>query len=286
MRNMEEIDRGIIMRCMKKALSKVIGNPPKLIDLMSETVVSLSEEGFPVQVMEGNSLATFDNACEQEHLQVLLMEGHGQLLALGYIVPRVKPASDPPNHRWFRITEAGRRWVESSDPVPEDPQGYLAYLTEQVPQLDPIVRQYVGEAVLTYERRVIFASAVMIGAASEKLIYMLADALLSSIRDHNRKTDLQQAKDNRSLYKMLNLISENVERAKPKKPGGRARPVHEGAESHLFSLQERIRAQRNDAVHPNTAEVTPEGVRLSLSAFPGACKKVYDLMDWLGKNPI
>lgn len=60
----------------------------------------------------------------------------------------------------------------------------------------------------------------------------------------------------------------------------------EGTEQHLLSFFESIRVQRNEAVHPNAAQVTPGKVQLSLSAFPHACQKVYDLIGWLNANPI
>lgn len=62
--------------------------------------------------------------------------------------------------------------------------------------------------------------------------------------------------------------------------------VHEGSEIHLLSLMEAIRVQRNDAVHPATAAVSKRSVWLTLIAFPAACRKVYDLIDWLQANKI
>lgn len=44
--------------------------------------------------------------------------------------------------------------------------------------------------------------------------------------------------------------------------------------------------QRNEAVHPQAGQVTAVTVRLALSAFPTACRKVYDLIDWLRANKV
>jgi hypothetical protein len=62
--------------------------------------------------------------------------------------------------------------------------------------------------------------------------------------------------------------------------------VTEGTEQHLLSFFDSIRVQRNEAVHPNAALVTPSKVQLSLAAFPHACQKVYDLIGWLDANRI
>lgn len=59
----------------------------------------------------------------------------------------------------------------------------------------------------------------------------------------------------------------------------------DGALTHLSSLFEAIRVQRNDAVHPNTAAVNEDSVRLSYDAFPHATEKAETLRAWFGKNP-
>jgi hypothetical protein len=59
----------------------------------------------------------------------------------------------------------------------------------------------------------------------------------------------------------------------------------DGAELHLMSLFESIRVQRNDAVHPKTANVNEESVRFSYDAFPGALQKAEALRKWFDDNP-
>ena len=82
----------------------------------------------------------------------------------------------------------------------------------------------------------------------------------------------------RGLYRLLECIGKHVEAVK------QARAVFDGAESHLMSLFESIRVQRNDAVHPKTASVNEDSVRLSYNAFPRAIRKAEELRDWFQKN--
>jgi hypothetical protein len=291
---MSKINRSIVLRCMRKALHKIntsriergISNsePPRYQQLLANTLAELAAEGFSIE--RGNDqYYTTSLMLGDSPLGILLTEGYGQLLSFGYIVSKPKPPQAPdPN--WFYITEAGQQWASGSTPVPEDQQGYLEALITLVPNVDDVIRQYVQEALVTYGRQAFFASAVMIGAASEKAVYLLMDALHGAVRDPQKQKSVQDAINLRRLPTMFNLLSQYIKQAKTLKGVG-AMPysVHEGADTHLLSLQEAIRVQRNDAVHPQVGQVNHATVLLTLAAFPYACKKIYDLIDWFTANP-
>ena len=56
--------------------------------------------------------------------------------------------------------------------LPEDALRYMKFLHEMVPTLDSVIEQYVSESLIAFEREALFASAVMLGAASEKRLYL------------------------------------------------------------------------------------------------------------------
>jgi hypothetical protein len=60
---------------------------------------------------------------------------------------------------------------------------------------------------------------------------------------------------------------------------------YEGSDTHLMSLFEAIRVQRNDAVHPMNATVSEESVRILIQSFPYALAKSETLRSWLIANP-
>ena len=99
--------------------------------------------------------------------------------------------SNAPNFNQIRITELGREWALNSDSSPEDQHGYLAALKLQVSTLDKVIEQYTEEAVAAFSRQMYFTAAVMIGAASEKLIYLLMDALAVSVTDPKEKASIR-----------------------------------------------------------------------------------------------
>jgi hypothetical protein len=207
------------------------------------------------------------------------VEAFWYCVSIGFVIPQ--PSGNRTgdfNH--IRITKLGREWAEGTEPSPEDQEGYLAALSGQVPLLDSVIVQYVEEAIKAYARRMLLASAVMIGAASEKTIYLLMEALAESVKDPTHKKTILKSIEARGLPTMFDCLQENLTRAKKAMPWA----IHEGADTHLLSLQEAIRVQRNDAVHPQAGRVTQSTVRLTLSAFPGACKKAYDMIQWFRAN--
>lgn len=98
-----------------------------------------------------------------------------QMMVDGIIVPRPEPPEFPSFTRYL-LTDFGKEWIKEQAVIPEDSQGYLTVLRQSIPKLDSVIEQYVNEALLTYNRCAFFAAAVMVGAASEKALYLLMEA--------------------------------------------------------------------------------------------------------------
>jgi hypothetical protein len=243
--------------------------------LMTETMRELARAGLAVQP-NGDFEAAWHRLRDTHPLSFLLLEGHNQLLTLGYIVqwPSTPRA---PNPDYLHITEKGKQWISATDPVPEDATGFLQALSTLIPSLDSVIKQYIAEAVVTYNRQAWFASAVMVGAASEKAVYMLIESLLT-VTGGSEGRAIEKAIKERNLPNMFQQINKVF--TAHRDSGNLPYDVHEGCEHHLLSLFESIRVQRNEAVHPTVGQVTPATVRLTLSAFPSAFRKVYELINW------
>jgi hypothetical protein len=68
-------------------------------------------------------------------------------------------------HGQFQITKRGQEWANSVESLPEDYNGYMKQFGAST---DVVVREYISEALQTFMHGTYFASAVMLGAASEK----------------------------------------------------------------------------------------------------------------------
>jgi hypothetical protein len=184
------------------------------------------------------------------------------LLHNGFIIPQ--PPNSPPltfTLEKYALTRRGLQWVEGSEPIPEEATGYMKILRGLVPNLDSIIEQYIVEALSSFERRTLFAAAVMVGAAAEKGVYLLADAMLHSLRDSTKQTKLRTLIEQRKLSALFDALEKNINAARHIIPY----PIFDESVSHLMSLFESIRVQRNDAVHPMNAAVSRDSAAFHCS---------------------
>jgi len=179
-----------------------------------------------------------------------------------------------------QITERGHEWAKRAEPLPEDYNGYMKQFDVST---DDVVRQYISEALHTFIRGTYFASAVMIGAASEKAIYLLADSLVPALRDTSKQATLTKRIGERKLERLFKFIEDAI--VDGHNSGAIPYKVMEGTTRHLLSLFEYIKVQRNDAIHPLNFQVSSDSVRFSLNAFPLAFQKVEALRVWCGAHP-
>jgi len=280
------LTKGIILKYIKETLKEYnMGNHTALI---TKTLQKMAEAKIIEPPPDGNYYNFYNKICKKiSYLEDLIVECYTYLIIQGIIIP----APDTPNfgspRAWtnFKLTEYGTKWINSEkEPIPEDINGYLEYIKENIPDIDEVVIQYVSEALKAFERRLIFASAVMIGAASEKVIYLIAEAIRNSTIDPRLKKEISNKMEHRKLKELFDLISKILDKLiKNKKI---SYTIHEGSNHYLFSLFNAIRIQRNNAVHPIVGQVTIDQLRLLLLSFPHACRKAYDFLNWLKHNQI
>jgi len=223
---------------------------------------------------------------EPLELRILAAEAFFYLFRNGYIAPSPYDSLtplDPPRLSQYIVTARGLEWFNGEEPYPEEVDRYMKFLGKLVQNIDPVIEQYVIEALKAFEREANFAAAVMLGAASEKAIYLLADSMSVAISDVNKSKKLKELVDeNRSLVKLLKFVEDAIEAASKAKK--LPYPLFEGS-VHLMSLFEAVRVQRNDAVHPKNASVDPDAVRLMFHSFPYAFSKSEELRAWFIAHP-
>lgn len=217
-------------------------------------------------------------------LRILIPEAFFYLFHNGYITPAPPDGylEHPKFHRYC-VTQRGMEWFGGGEPLPEDVAGYMRFLRQRVSTMDPVIEQYVVEALTAFERQAYFASAVMLGTASEKALYLLSESILGAFKDAKRQEKLKALLDRRRLLELFEFVRDTIHAASRTK----ALPYSdsEGAVTHLMSLFEAIRVQRNDAVHPMNATVSADSVRLLIQSFPYSLSKSEELRLWLVANP-
>lgn len=268
--SLKELERGshndLVTKALKKMVEAKIIDPPSRDDYY----------GFYNEISARNKI-----------LESLLTECYTYLIIQGIIIPEPSAPNFGAYDSWsrFMITEYGKKWAASDQElIPEDIEGFLDYIKNTILNIDDVVIQYVSEALETFDRRLIFASAVMIGAASEKILYLLAEAIKNSTTDPQDKKELFDRLEMRRLKALFDLVFAILD--KSIKNNKIPYHIHEDSSHYLGPLFSAIRIQRNEAVHPIAGQVNPEQLRFLLLSFPYVCKKAYDFLEWLKNNKI
>ena len=282
----EQITKGMILRSMKEILKKF--EHSTIHTLISYTLRDMVEAEMvdPPPRNEYNSYFYHLNK-KNPYLEDLLIECYSHLMIHGII----RTVPDSTNFYTmsgilnnYKLTEYGKKWISTDkEPIPEDINGYIKYLTNEIKNIDKIIIQYLSEALNTFHERHFFASAVMLGAASEKLIYLLAEAMKNSSAHSGLKDKISKLLEDRKLFTLFNKIFNELERLKKRDIPYN---IHEESIDQLRSLFGAIRIQRNEAVHPIAEKIAEDQLRLLLLSFPHVCKRVYKLLNWLKQNKI
>lgn len=255
-------------------------SPEEFANLLFCELEKVSATGVIRNAPTGVGKYNFSDLQVPHDLKYAVVEVFWHLEHRGFILP--EPQSFPRSFnlgRYWR-TPHGTAWANGAAPLPEDVAGYMRHLSTLVPSMDPVICQYIEEGLGSFARGSFFSAAVMIGAASEKEIYLLAGSLVGALKAHPAREKLtKQITTGRSLYRLLEMIRKYIEGC------ARLRGDFDGALTHLSSLFEAIRVQRNDAVHPTTGTVDEDSVRLSYDAFPDAIAKAETLRAWFDEHP-
>jgi hypothetical protein len=175
------------------------------------------------------------------------------------------------------LTPLGEQVLEGLEPL-HDPTGYVQGIRARIPELDDVIAQYLLEAVHAFQASLLFGGAVLCGAAAERALLYLLEAIQAWEPRPEQKTRAGDLLNRPRLPTIFDLIDDAVEEAR--RDYQLPYEVHQSVTRHLLSFQEMIRVQRNDAVHPAVAEVSREKVFLSLSSFPEALMAIERLRRW------
>ena len=174
------------------------------------TWTELEKSGEPVhrlrQYEENNpNNPEFTHNNDPDSLRQSAIEAWLYLQRRGFAIPTSRNFPATLDDLQLELTKRGREWVDGQEPIPELPAEYLTALQRMVPNLDEVVREYVVEGLGSFEHDRSRSAAVMIGAASEKALYMLAEKMLDAISTPKWKEKFTTALKRRELSQSYSI---------------------------------------------------------------------------------
>lgn len=223
---------------------------------------------------------------EKEAAALIVVEILNELHLERLIIPgTANPgATDGTAFSWpfFRVTEYGRSVAASTEYQPYDPDGYLARLRSEIPNIDDTIIRYLEESLSCLSADCLLAAAVMIGGAAERAMLLLIEAFGAAIPDAKKRKKYESETSTRLISRKYHALWKRLEPIAGDLPNDLKDDLHTILD-RIFDL---IRRTRNDAGHPTTGMMDRETVRANLILFPSYCRRVYGLMDHFTKHPI
>ncbi len=183
---------------------------------------------------------------------------------------------------YMHVTEYGRNVIADTTIQPYDPDGYLANLKTEVPNIDDIIIVYITEALQTLRRNNILSAAVMTGVASERALDLLLDAVIKAITGPGQQEKYEDLRETTRTKEKFDEVKKAIMRI----PTTERQKIDENLESDLDGIFNLIRITRNDAGHPTGKIPRRDTVFVNLRLFVPYCKCVYGLIDYLKSNNI
>lgn len=285
---MPEYTLSYLLPFVRLGLRRVKDRSFTLTEFASATWTELEKSGVRVQRLRPYAQNNPDNVefahnNDPESLRQSAVQSWLYLQRRDFAIPGSRIFPSQLDNLRLELTARGREWVEGKGPIPEMPTEYIAALQRMVPNLDEVVREYMVEGLGSFEHDRFRAAAVMVGAASEKALYMLAERMLDAISTPKWREKFTTALKRRDLTGLFDQMRNVLEKANDLP--GRPFEVFDGGQDHLVSLIKAVQVQRNNAVHPMNEKITDDTVRLSYLAFPYALQKIEQLRDWFSSNP-
>lgn len=166
--------------------------------------------------------------------------------------------SSTDNWRWC-LSADGRKVVKGGTWEPRDPEGYLARIRREVPDLDGLVELYLVEVLLSFNGRCYLATSVMLGVAAE-----IAKEL---------------AKPRGNYFTLWTEFRKRIEPIRQDLPNGLADALT------LDAIADLIRTTRNEVGHPTGRRIDEDTARVHLTIAPVYLRKMQMLSALFAGTP-
>lgn len=180
----------------------------------------------------------------------------------------------------FDITEYGEQVLNAEHPIPHYPEGYLAYLKSEVPDVDDVIYTYLSEGVNAYNHRLYLSATTAIGCASEKALLLLIEAYILFLPPGKERDSFVKRTNGRHIKTQFEEFWKSFGGHK----GELDKELTDGIDIVVGGIFELLRQNRNSTGHPTGKSMAKETVFASLQLFITYCKRIYGMMAFFNAN--
>ena len=208
--------------------------------------LNVSGDGFD-HVVEFSGANEPDRQAGRRKLNFLIWETFWQFVVEGIVAPGMN--AENLQLPWFHVTSYGRQVLNSAEPQPYDPIGYLATLRVKIERPDETVMAYLAESLATFGRGNQVASSVMLGIAAERVFLLVCTSLSDALSNSGERKDFLRLLERFPMKPKLDWVLKKIQHIE--KQGSLELP--DNVTTVLLSVYDLMRCQRNELGHPREA---------------------------------
>jgi hypothetical protein len=195
-------------------------------------------------------------------------------------------ADSPLKHSLLQMkkeVEAGN--FSPAKTLPFEIERFPELLQDRIPSCDLVIVGFIREAKDALKSNLLLSSAFLLGAASEKAIYLLIDTYTDAIRDQkHRQAFKERAGKNKMISKKFDEFMQSYKSCKTQPTDPKL--LHDSF-TVLTSLFTFYRLTRNEVGHPEIVPNLDKGVILAnMAQFIHYLDTVYGLIHFFKNNPV
>jgi hypothetical protein len=206
----------------------------------------------------------YAGAANRDVLGFYVAEAFWQLVVEGILAPGMNVHNM--NLPWFHVTAYGEKVLDSLEPDPHDPVGYLDRIREAVGTPDATALAYISESLEVYRRGNHVAAAILLGIAAERVFILVCESLINALSDPSEARQFRKILDRYQMKPKLDWVHAKIEALQARRDPG----FPDNALIALTTIYDLLRGQRNELGHPRDLPpaVKRDDVFVNLQVFP------------------
>lgn len=227
----------------------------------------MNREGNKPETLDFAALTRNDSESFMEIFWTLFQQG---VITLGHL-------RGEPNFPYFHVSTFGKRILEH-DRVYffHDVYTYEEEIKRNVPDIDDITLLYLKEAMQAFKSGCLLSATVMIGVAAEHTFMKLVETIQ---QNQNHKDKFKNVYTEKTILRKLNKFLKVLEQHQKDIPS----EIKEDLDTDFMGIMSVIRNFRNESGHPTGKIISREQCYILLNLFIPYCKKLYQLIDFMGR---
>ena len=168
--------------------------------------------------------------------------------------------------------------------LPFEIEKFPETLQKSIPSIDPVIIRFLSEAILCYKANSLLGCSFLLGAASEKAMWLLINSYVAAIENEKNRQKLESRISNKFISKAYDEFKRSISSSKSNLPNDLSL---QDLDTKIESIFQFCRICRNEVGHPQISPNLDRGVLLAnMGQFVQYTKAIYNVIDYFENNQI